>query len=187
MLLWCGFSTGRTEEAQLFIFSSSSIFLSSFLLCLPQPLGCVKTPWIIYKPTATGVTNARVGGVYGVKKRFRRAATNKELKGEGKRTCPCETCYHTTDDGSGYSTSAGNYTVLFTDTSSYNNNLGVLTQHMVGCLSALGYGWGSVTWCVPNCWHHSALVGSFKANWARWIHVETIGERDHSDWLFGWR
>lgn len=44
-------------------------FLSSYLLCVPQPLGCVKTPWIIYTPTDTGVTNARKREGCGVKER----------------------------------------------------------------------------------------------------------------------
>lgn len=110
VLLWCRFSTGEAEEAQLFIFSSSSsLFLSSFPLCVPQPFGCVKTPWIIYTPTATGVTNAKKEGAIWGEIEVRRTATNKELKGEGNETTPGWVCCHyTSHEGSGYSTLAGN-------------------------------------------------------------------------------
>lgn len=90
VLLWCGLPTGEAEEAQLFVSSSpSSLFLPFFLLSVLQPFGCVKTPWIIYTPTATSVTNAKkVGGKWG-EKEARTTATNKQLKGEGNETPPC--------------------------------------------------------------------------------------------------
>lgn len=77
------------QVKQLKLNSSSPAPLPPYSFPSFSFFGCVNTPWIIYTPTATGVTNAKKEGRIWGQNEGRRTATNKALKGEGNRTPPC--------------------------------------------------------------------------------------------------